>query len=355
MKYIYLIFIFSFPLFVFGQTDKNLKLAEKASIEDYDRTVYVVEHNYAGFNAKVTESNHSRYIYLRDSLRQNVLNGGNAFGATLIYVRMFNDAHLNIMPWNSKVTDFSGYTRGYTPRFIARHVNDSTFLIRAKSFETVYIDTIKQYVNLYKQSGCPNLIIDLRGNGGGIDRAYKPLLRLIYDRKGLGDGVAYYSTPDNIAMLEQYGEKAVDISLRKWLKQLCEKLESHPREFVGDSTYVIEYDSIHTYPRKVGIITDTLVGSSAEQFVIEAKIVCSRLTVYGRNTAGGLDYSNPGRTLLPCGLTLRYPMSCSFRVIKGRGIDDTGIIPDVPVSLPIPSELTDNLDEWTLWVAKELQ
>lgn len=355
MKYIYLICIFLFPLPVFGQTDTSWKLAKKAEIADYDRTVYVVEHNYAGFSAKVTDSNHSRYIHLRDSLRQTILDGGSAFDATLIYVRMFNDAHLNIISWNSKVTDFSGYTREYTPRFTARNVNDSTFLIRVRSFETEYIDTIKQYVKLYEQSGCPNLIIDIRGNGGGLDNVYKPLLRLIYDRKGFGDGVAYYSTPDNIAMLEQYGEETTDISLKKWLKQLCEKLESHQGEFVGDSIYTIEYDSIYTYPRKVGIIADVLVGSSAEQFLIEARIVSSRLTVYGRNTAGGLDFSNPGQVLLPCGLTLRYPMSCSFRVVKGRGIDDTGIIPDIPVSLPIPSELTDNLDEWTLWVAKELR
>lgn len=120
---------------------------------------------------------------------------------------------------------------------------------------------------------------------------------------------------------------------------MYKQLERHPGEFVGDSIYTIEYDSINTYPRKVGIITDVLVGSSAEQFVVEAKIICSRLTVYGRNTA----------------VTLRYPMSCSFRVIKGRGIDNTGIIPDMPISLPIPSELTDNLDEWTLLVAKDLR
>lgn len=355
MIYIYLIFIFSFPLFVFGQTCTNLKLAEKADMADYNRVVYVVEHNYAGFSTKVTDSNHSRYIHLRDSLRQSILDGGSAFDAMLIYVRMFNDAHLNIIPWNGKVTDFSGYTRGYTPRFTARNINDSTFLIRVKSFETEYVDTIKQYVKLYEQSGCPNLIVDIRGNGGGLDYVYKPLLRLIYDRKGYGDGVAYYSTPDNIAMLEQYKGETTDTSLKKWLRQLCKKLKSRPGEFVGDSTYVIEYDSIHTYLRKVGIITDALVGSSAEQFVIEAKIICSRLTVYGRNTAGGLDYSNPAQTLLPCGLTLRYPMSRSFRVIKGRGIDDTGIIPDVPISLPIPSELTNNLDEWTLWVARGLR
>ena len=354
MKYIYLIFIFFFPLNALGQTAVNLKLAEKAGIVDYDRAVYVVEHNYAGFTMKVTDSNRNLYIHWRDSLRQDILNGGNAFDATLTYVRMFDDVHLNIISWNSKATDFSGYTREYTPRFTARNVDDSTFLIRAKSFGTEYVDTIKKYVKLYQQSGCPNLIVDIRANGGGLDYVYKPLLRLIYDRKGSADGVAYYSTPDNIAMLKLFGEETADISLKKWLEQLCKKLERHPGEFVGDSIYTIEYDSIHTYPRKVGIITDVLVGSSAEQFVIEAKIICSRLTVYGRNTVGGLDYSNPGQVLLPCGLTLRYPMSCSFRVRKGRGIDDTGIIPDVPVPLPIPSELTDNLDAWTLWVAGEL-
>ena len=47
-------------------------------------------------------------------------------------------------------------------------------------------------------------------------------------------------------------------------------------------------------------------------------------------------------------------MSRSLR-LPDRGIDETGIAPDVRITLPYPKVLTDNLDEWVLFVAKTLE
>lgn len=41
--------------------------------------------------------------------------------------------------------------------------------------------------------------------------------------------------------------------------------------------------------------------------------------------------------------------------LPDKGIDQTGIAPDVRIPLPLPETLTDNVDTWTLWVAKELE
>ena len=38
-----------------------------------------------------------------------------------------------------------------------------------------------------------------------------------------------------------------------------------------------------------------------------------------------------------------------------KGIDPTGIAPDVRIPLPLPDVLTDNVDEWTKWVAADLE
>jgi len=40
---------------------------------------------------------------------------------------------------------------------------------------------------------------------------------------------------------------------------------------------------------------------------------------------------------------------------KGTCVDPTGIAPDVRIPLPYPKRLTDNIDEWVLWVAKDLK
>ena len=37
------------------------------------------------------------------------------------------------------------------------------------------------------------------------------------------------------------------------------------------------------------------------------------------------------------------------------GIDATGIAPDVRIDLPLPARLTDNIDEWVIWVAEQLE
>ena len=36
-------------------------------------------------------------------------------------------------------------------------------------------------------------------------------------------------------------------------------------------------------------------------------------------------------------------------------IDATGIAPDVRIPLPLPARLTDNIDEWVIWVAEQLE
>jgi len=37
------------------------------------------------------------------------------------------------------------------------------------------------------------------------------------------------------------------------------------------------------------------------------------------------------------------------------GIDAIGIAPDVRIPLPLPARLTDNIDEWVIWVAQQLE
>lgn len=48
-------------------------------------------------------------------------------------------------------------------------------------------------------------------------------------------------------------------------------------------------------------------------------------------------------------------MTRSCRVAGGKGIDAAGIAPDVRIPLPLPEELTDNVDTWVCWVADDLK
>lgn len=41
--------------------------------------------------------------------------------------------------------------------------------------------------------------------------------------------------------------------------------------------------------------------------------------------------------------------------LPDEGIDETGIAPDVRISLPLPKVLSDNVDEWVLWIAEDMK
>ena len=41
--------------------------------------------------------------------------------------------------------------------------------------------------------------------------------------------------------------------------------------------------------------------------------------------------------------------------VTDNPLDPTGIAPDVRIDLPLPKKLTDNVDEWVIWVAEQLE
>lgn len=138
-----------------------------------------------------------------------------------------------------------------------------------------------------------------------------------------------------------------------------------PTDFASTPEYVVwveegatfHYDSISTFPKKAAIIVDNSVASSGEQLVLDARLASKRTKIYGRdNTAGCVDTGNcPHYTPAGRGLTIQYPMSYSTRYEKSTGVDPTGIVPDVRITLPYPKCLTDNIDEWVQWVVEDLK
>ena len=69
--------------------------------------------------------------------------------------------------------------------FEFKQLDDKTTYLRIPSFDVSEAKLIDSLVkaNLKKIKNSPNLIIDIRENGGGGDRSYQPLLPLIFDTK----------------------------------------------------------------------------------------------------------------------------------------------------------------------------
>lgn len=222
----------------------------------------------------------------------------------------------------------------------ARKLTDSTFYVKISSFDPAYARSIDSVFssNAILLAHTPNLIIDLRDNGGGSDFCYAPIIPLIYTGPIIEDGVTAYATPDNI-----YGWTALldnpDIPNDKKdeLRAVIDSMKKHIGGFVtitpDDTT---KMDKVAPYPRKVVILTNHGCGSSTEQLLLAAR-QSKKVTLMGQPSYGVLDYSNMRQGRAACSnIGLFYATSRSKRIERGRGIDNIGVKPDI--SLPTGSD-----------------
>ncbi len=208
----------------------------------------------------------------------------------------------------------------------------------------------------------PNLIIDIRGNGGGLDNYYQKLAELIYTNPYESKGAEWYASKGNIKLFEdalKKGEIRDGAEGIKWTESLVQAMKKNVGGFVthpmsGNDKQEIK-DSIYLYPKKVGIIIDEENGSTAEQFLLDAKNSKKVILFGNHNTAGVLDYSNAVCEKFPStNFELTFPMTRSQRLPEFP-IDNIGIAPDIRIPFPSTEQLYDKLDDWVYYVKNYLE
>ncbi len=329
---------------------------------DFFSLINKVEANYAGFPTKVNKQTQSDY----DQLKQRLLNSIRqehrpGYDAAAEYIGWFNDYHLSLGALSGEYMKprIKYDSINYNPQFVSTPVDDNTYLIRVPSFS--YKDEIVRFVedavSEYKKSGKENLIIDIRGNGGGLDLTFTPLYKLIYTKPFKLNGVEFRATPD----IAKFIRDAYEAQNRQptWAPALADSIETGRYEFVPipGLNETISLDTINILPRKVAIVIDNNNASSAEQFIVLAKLCSDRVKIYGKdNTMGAYDHSNLMRYDLPCStITCMIPTSRTIGISEDNpGIDLIGIAPDVIIPIAYPSEITDNIDAWIHWIADDL-
>lgn len=215
----------------------------------------------------------------------------------------------------------------------ARRLSDKTYYIGIGSFDesnTWSVDSLFHADSAILAS-VPNLILDLRGNGGGSDFVYSPLRAWLYTNPIISAGVDVLATDDNIkgwaALLEAKDiPEANKITLRRIIEQMQGRNGQMVEIFHSDT---VALSGSRPFPQKIAILINGECASSAEQFLLEA-MQSRKVTLMGQPTAGILDYANVRDVTLPCWpFVLHYATTRSQRVDAGKGIDNVGIRPQV--------------------------
>jgi hypothetical protein len=235
----------------------------------------------------------------------------------------------------------------------AKRLSEETLYIRIPDFfpsTKPKLDTLLQgHVDELKS--CKNLILDVRGNPGGWDTVYGPLVPWIYSRPMYHAAHEHRSTADNIAATETLAAApSLTDDNRLWLRSVVAAMRTKPGEFVilGGRSFEIEMlPEVRARPARVGIMMEA-TASSGEQFVLAAQ-QSRKVVLFGRaNTAGVVDFGNVRDLPLPSGrFLLRYATSRSAR-LPGFAVDGIGIAPDVL----IPDDAEDEVEFVQAWLER---
>jgi C-terminal processing protease CtpA/Prc len=231
-------------------------------------------------------------------------------------------------------------------------LSDNTVYLRLPSFNISQKKSIDSLINANHNliTSTPNLIIDVRNNGGGSDASYDELIQYLYTNPIRYIGVQSYSTKLNNQRFLTY-TKNMNFSEedRKEFFERYKKLNQHLGEFVTDDSVSISIlKKIYSYPKNVGILINRGTGSSAEQFLIDA-MQSKKVKLFGTSTLGSLDMSNINSVISPNNdFILSYSTTKSLRLPEFV-VDASGIQPNYYIDNSIPEE------KWIEFVTKILE
>lgn len=215
----------------------------------------------------------------------------------------------------------------------SRVMSDKTLYVKISTFNQANAKGIDSLFKENRQnlSARKNLILDLRGNGGGADFSYEPIIDYIYTDSIRSIGADVFSSKDNINGWEVLlTMNDIPEKTKIFVRKLISDMKAHENQFVSiTENHYIKRDTIKKYPEKIVILMDKGCGSTAEEFLLAAR-QSKKVILMGQPSAGVLDYANMrGAKMQHLPYALYYATSRSRRVDIGEGIDNKGITPQI--------------------------
>ncbi|WP_266368115.1 S41 family peptidase [Tellurirhabdus rosea] len=202
-----------------------------------------------------------------------------------------------------------------------RPVNDDFVYLRLSAFNQSEVDEldglIKANADLINRT--PNLILDLRGNGGGDASPSFTMMELLYDQPMPIPTDSYRASAEMMAQAQTYDTV------------LANRLKTNPGGLVPYSPFpLLTLDKISISPKRVAILMDKGCASSTE-FLLYLTRYSRKTTLFGTNSMGVMDYGQQKDFRLNCpDFTLSIPVTRSGWV-DTEPIDNVGFKPHVRI------------------------
>lgn len=341
------------------------------NLEDYDYLTSFTEENYAAFPVIMEQGYRKKYETLKKRLRKQVAKGKAGIEeAACEYAIWFYknfDTHYQLNKtalWESYEQPVHiDYTKmmEYEPKPVSCKVDEQTWLVRVPSCvgKNPTSEWVQQAAKDFQESDCEYLILDVRGNEGGSTDIWNPFIDMLVDhrREGTIDNF-FRNTKHNQGFWEYALSMEPDNSYFKDFLTQCKDSLGKNEFQLWTSVDASEVTPL-PLPKRAAIIVDNGTSSAGEGLIsYNVKGVSNRAKVYGKERTYGADLTgNVYYTKLPnADIYLTYP-TCVERIefLRHHVFGKNGIEPDIHITLPYPKRLTDNIDEWVLWVAEDLK
>jgi C-terminal processing protease CtpA/Prc len=212
----------------------------------------------------------------------------------------------------------------------------------ADYFVNEFIDDIKPKL----QENTKGLIIDVRGNGGGLITAGERLLQVITDKEVIPEKFAFRKSPLMLKLCRENSDGSSGLNLGKWVSSMVIPTgEKHSQGFpiVPDSTEIREITPDDKYNGNVVLITDALCYSTTDIFAagFQDNKIGKILGIHKNTGAGGANawaHDLLGRFLNDDELMPPLPEGCEFTVAIRRStrvgekddipLEELGVEPD---------------------------
>lgn len=236
------------------------------------------------------------------------------------------------------VADPDAVARAFpSDKIFLKRLSPTTLWLRMPDFNDERFKPLKDLLAVHAEdlAKTPNLLIDLRDNGGGADYVYEALLPFLYTRPIYSIGTEMRASADNLTLRREVADKVraqspetatfLDTQNAQMEKRLGSYFPASARPFS-----VQRFDQVLPFPKRIAVIIDG-AGSTGEQFLLDAR-QSHKVTLFGqRNSAGVLDFANVVGMTLPSGrYNMAWATSRSLR-LPDDPVDDGGIVPDIRI------------------------